>query len=153
MKKFIILWEAIRKQLYVTDPSEHKFLVKAVNSPSTFSNVIGSVLSLLPGFHKRKNQTNNSEDVEDQKLATQATSKASTIETINTIHSCKTLEISNHVDTTSKDNVSDLADIYVNENVHHYICDPGFFPTENAFPNCMHNKMLSHYNCIFTLLT
>ena len=38
------------KQLYITDPNEHKFLVKAANSPSTFSNILGSVLDLLPGF-------------------------------------------------------------------------------------------------------
>ena len=48
------------KQLYVTDPSEHTFLVKAANSPSAFSNMIGSVLSLLPDLLRRKNQTNNS---------------------------------------------------------------------------------------------
>ena len=136
------------KQLYVVDPSEHKFLVEAANSPSAFSNMIGSVLSLLPGVCRRKNQTNNSKDVEDQKQATQATSKALTIETINTIHIGKSLEISNHVDTTSEDNVSDLTDFYANENVHHDICDPGFFPTANVFPNCIHNEMLSHYNCI-----
>ena len=65
------------KQLYITDPSEHKFLVKAANSPSTFSNILGSVLSLLPKFCRRQNQTNNSKDVEDQKQATQATPEAS----------------------------------------------------------------------------
>ena len=80
------------KQLYVTDPSKHKFLVKTANSPSAFSNMIGSVLSLSPGSSRRKNQTNNSKDVEDQKQATQATSEASTIETINTIHSGKSLK-------------------------------------------------------------
>ena len=48
------------KQLYVTDPSKHKFLVKAVNSPNAFSNMICSVLSLFPGFYRRKNQLNNS---------------------------------------------------------------------------------------------
>ena len=133
--------------MYVADPSEHKFLIKAANSPSAFSNMIGSVLSLLPGFCKRKNQTNNYKDVEDQKQATQATPKASTIETVNTVQSGKSLEISNHVDTTSED-VSDLADFYANENVYHYICDSGFFPTKNVFSNCMHNKMLSYYNCI-----
>ena len=52
-------------QLYITDPSKHKFLVKAANSASTFSNILGSVLGLLPGFHKRQNQANNSKDVED----------------------------------------------------------------------------------------
>ena len=136
------------KQLYVADPSKCKFLVKAANSLCAFSNIIGSVLSLLPGFHNRKNQINNSKDVGNQKQATQATSEASTIETINTVHSGESSEISNHVDTASGDNVSDLADLYVNENVHHNIHDPGFFPTENIFPNCMCNEMISHYNHI-----
>ena len=53
-------------QLYITDPSKHKFTVKAANSPSTFSNILGSVLGLLPGFCRRHNQANNSKDVEDQ---------------------------------------------------------------------------------------
>ena len=131
------------KQLYITDPSKHKFLVKAANSPSTFSNILGSVLVLLPGFHKRQNQTNYSKDVEDQE---QATTEASTIETINTIHSGKCSEISNHVDTASKDNASDLANFCTIESIHHDMHDAGFFPTENIFPNCAHNEMFSHYN-------
>ena len=133
------------KQLYIADPSEHKFLVKAANNPSTFSNILGSVLGLLPRFHRRQDQTNNSKDVEDQK---QATPEASTIETINTIHSGNSLEISNHADTTSEDNASDLADFYANESIHHDRHDPGFFPTKNIFPNCTCNEMLSHYNHI-----
>ena len=36
------------KQLYVADPSKHKFLVFLANSPSTFSSIINSVISLLP---------------------------------------------------------------------------------------------------------
>ena len=48
------------KQMYIADPSEHKFLIKAANSPSTFSNILGSVVGLLPRFHRRQNQTNNS---------------------------------------------------------------------------------------------
>ena len=136
------------KQLYITDPSKHKFLVKVSYSPSTLSNMIGSILGLLPGFHRRKNLTNNSKDLEDQKQATQATPKASTIETINTIHSGKCSEISNHVDTASEDIASDLADFYATENVYHDIHDPGFIPTENIFPNHTCNKMLSHYNHI-----
>ena len=131
------------KQLYIADPSEHKFLVKAVNSPSTSSNILGSVLGLLPGFCRKQNQTNNSKDLEDQK---QATPEASTIETTNAIHSGKSLEISYHADTTSEDNASDLAEFYANESIHHDRHDPGFFPTENIFPNCAHNEMLSHYN-------
>ena len=77
------------KQLYIADPSKHKFIVKAANCPSTFSSMVGPVFSLLPGFHSRKNQTNNSKDVEDQKQVTQVTSKASGIETVNTVLSGK----------------------------------------------------------------
>ena len=135
-------------QLYIVDPREHKFLVKAANNPSTFSNMLGSVLGLLPGFHRRQNQTNNSKDVEGQKQATQTTPEASTTETINTIHSGKSLEISNHVDTASEDNASDIADLYANDIVHHDMHDLGFFPTKNIFPNCTCHEMVSHYNCI-----
>ena len=78
----------------------------------------------------------------------QATPEASTIETINTIHSGKSSEISNHVDTTSEDNASDLADIYAHESIHHDMHDPSFFHAENIFPNCTCNEMLSHYNHI-----
>ena len=31
------------KQLYIADPSQHKFLVKEANRPSTFSNILDSV--------------------------------------------------------------------------------------------------------------
>ena len=43
------------KQLYIADPCEHKFLVKEANRPSTFSNILNSVLGMLPGFCKRQN--------------------------------------------------------------------------------------------------
>ena len=43
------------KQLYVADPREHKFLVNKTNRPDTITNILSSVLSMLPGFHK-KNQ-------------------------------------------------------------------------------------------------
>ena len=132
------------KQLYIAGPREHKFLVKATNCPSTFSNILGSVLGLLPGFHRRQNQTTYSKD-EDQE---QAASEASTIEMINTVHSGKSLEIGNHVNTASEDNASDLTNFCTNETVHHDMHDVGFSSTKNIFPNHMHNKMLSHYNCI-----
>ena len=45
------------KQLYVTDPSEHKFLVALANSPSTFSSIINSVTGLFPRFSSK--QTNS----------------------------------------------------------------------------------------------
>ena len=41
------------KQLYVTDPREYKFLVNETNRPDTITNILGSVLSMLPGFCKK----------------------------------------------------------------------------------------------------
>ena len=49
--------------------------------------------------------------------------EASTIETINTVHSGRSSEISNHVDTASEDNASDLANFYTNESIHHDMHD------------------------------
>ena len=45
------------KQLYVTDPSEHKFLVTLANSPNTFSSIINSVMDLFPRFNNRQNNS------------------------------------------------------------------------------------------------
>ena len=77
------------KQLYIADPSKHNFLVKEANRPSTFANILDSVLGLLPGFHKRQNQSYNTKDDEHQE---QATPEASTIKTISTMDSGKNSE-------------------------------------------------------------
>ena len=42
------------KQLYVADPRQHKFLVNEANRPGIVTNILGSVLSMLPGFCKNK---------------------------------------------------------------------------------------------------
>ena len=47
------------KQLYITDPSEHKFLVSLANSPSTFSSIINSIISQLPRFGSKQSNTNS----------------------------------------------------------------------------------------------
>ena len=44
------------KQLYVADPREHKFLVNEANRPGTITNILGSVLNMLPGFCKKTKQ-------------------------------------------------------------------------------------------------
>ena len=44
------------KQLYVTDPSVHKFLVSLANIPTTFSCIINSVIGLFLRFSNK--QTN-----------------------------------------------------------------------------------------------
>ena len=142
------------KQLYITDPSEHRFLVKEAKRPSTFTNILDSVLGLLPGFHKQQNQPYNNKDVEDQK---QSTPEASTIETISNRDSGKNSEMGNHVNNTAEDNaflndihnMSDLADFYVNTCTQNEMHNLGLFPSKTAFSNshtC--NKMLSHYNHI-----
>ena len=131
------------KQLYITDPSKHIFLVKAANSPSTFSNIFSSVLGLLPRFRKRQSQMDNHKD-EDQE---QTAAKASTIEMIHTISSGKGTELGNNVDTTSEGNASDLANFCTDESAHHTMHDAVLYQ-ENMFPDCTRNKMLSHYNRI-----
>ena len=41
------------KQLYMTDPSKHKFLASLANSPSTFSSLLSSALKLF-GFNNNQ---------------------------------------------------------------------------------------------------
>ena len=93
------------KQLYIADPSEHKFLVKAANSPSTFSNIFSSVLGLLPRFRKRQSQMDNHKDDDQEQTA----AKASTIEMIHTLSSGKDTELGNNVDIASEGNASDVS--------------------------------------------
>ena len=71
------------KQFYVADPREHKILVNEANSPGTITNILGSVLSMLPDFHKKQNsKSHNSNEIEEQ---TPATPEVSTIDTASTI--------------------------------------------------------------------
>ena len=59
------------KQLYVTDPSKNKFLVRLANSPSTFSSIINSVIGLFPRFSSK--QTNSVKHKSEHQV--QSTSK------------------------------------------------------------------------------
>ena len=148
------------KQLYIADPSEHKFLVKEANRPSTFSNILDAVLGMLPGFCKRQNNASpNTKEVEDKE---QATPEASTIDTISTLdnsNSGKNSKMGNNVDNITESNAflsnvhntSDIADFCTNTSAQNDIHNSGLFPTctETMFPNpCTCNKMLSHYNHI-----
>ena len=119
------------KQLYITDPSEQKFLVKAVNSPSTFSNILGSVLGLFPRFRKRQSQIDNHKN-EDQE---QTSAEALTIKMIHAISSGNSTELGNNVDTTSEGNASDLANFCADKSAHHNMQDTAPYQ-ENLFPNC-----------------
>ena len=78
------------KQLYVTDPSKHKFVVTSANSLSTFSNIFSSVLGLFLRFNNRQNNSNKHKD-EHQK---QSRTEASNLETMHTTNSNKGMNIS-----------------------------------------------------------
>ena len=120
------------KQLYVANPREHKFLVNEANRPGTITNILRSVLSMLPGFHIKQNSTtHNPNEIEEQ---TPATPEASTIDTASTIdnrNNGKTEKEGNniHLNTIEtiaenevffsivihqKDNNSDIADFHTN---------------------------------------
>ena len=115
------------KELYVADPSEHKFLVNKANRLGTLSNILGSVLGMLPGFsRKQNNASHNTKEVEEQ---TQATPEASTIDTVSTLDNLnngKTHKEGNDIETVvkindllgnvlhSKDNTSDKVDFHAN---------------------------------------
>ena len=129
------------KQLYIADPNQYKFLVKATNSPSTFSNIFSSVLRLLPRFRKRQMDNHKDEDQE------QTAVEASTIKMIHTISSGKGTELGTNVDTASEGNASDLANFCADKNAYHIMHDAVLYQ-ENMFPDCARNEMLSHYNRI-----
>ena len=47
------------KQLYIANPSEHKFLVNKANRPGTLSNILESVLGMLQGFCRKQNNASH----------------------------------------------------------------------------------------------
>ena len=120
------------KQLYAADPSQHKFLVSLANSPSTFSSIINSIISLLPRFGSKQSI-----------LTQQSKMKRKTIiEAANTSNSNVDLNVSS--DTIADMDVSDFEHLSkgkVHCKLHH---NPS--PHENLFPDTVRNEMLTHYN-------
>ena len=51
------------KQLYISDPSEQKILVKEANRPGTLSNILDSVLGMLLGFCKKQNNASTQHEI------------------------------------------------------------------------------------------
>ena len=96
------------KQLYVADPSEHKFLLSLANSPSTFSSIINSVLSLLPGFSSK--QTNSNKHTDENQV--QSAIEACNTEAFHNNNGNKDLNIS--TDTIANVDISDLVDTRCN---------------------------------------
>ena len=129
------------KQLYIAEPSKHKFLVTSTNSPSTFSNIFSSVLGLFPRFGNRQSNINKHKN-EDQK---QSTTEASTIETTCTTNNNKSMNLSTSTNTIQEVDVSDLANLSTDISIHHNVHDT---PSLHGglFQNSTCNEMLTHYN-------
>ena len=72
------------KQIYIEDHREHRFVVNEANRPGPLANILGSVLSMLPGFHNRQSSTTPNQSESDEQVP--ATPEASTIETASTIN-------------------------------------------------------------------
>ena len=128
------------KQLYVTDPSEHKFLVALANNPSTFSTIINSVIRLFPRFNSK--QTNANTHI--NKHQTQTVIEASNSETLCN-NGNKGINIS--TDTIPDVDVSDLADLSTDA-VHHNVHYTTPSLHEDLFQDSTRNKMLTHYKRI-----
>ena len=97
------------KQLYVTDPSKHKFLVSLANSPSTFSSIINSVIGLFPRFSSK--QTNSDKQLSKHQAQ-------SIIEASETLSNNANKGINVSTDTIPEVDVSDLVDLS-SDAVHH----------------------------------
>ena len=148
------------KQLYVADPSEHKFLVNEANGPGTLSNILGSVLGMLPGFcRKQNNIPHNRKEIEEQ---AQATLEASTIDIasmLDNLNSGKTLKAGNDIDNVTKNNAflgnvhntSDIVDFHTKVSAQNdtHSSDHSPIHTKTMLQtHRTHKEMLSHYNHI-----
>ena len=129
------------KQLYIPDPSKHKFLVTSSNSPSTLSNIFSSVLGLFPRFGNRQGNTNKHKN-EDQK---QSATEASNIEPICTTNSSKGMNLSTSTDIIWEVDASDLANLSADISIHHNACETPSLHGD-LFQNSTDNEMLTHYN-------
>ena len=126
------------KQLYVTDPSEHTFLVSLANSQSTFSSIINSIINLLPRFGSKQTNDNVANEKQIQTI----------IETPNTeaFNNNDNTILNVSTDTIADVDISDFADIS-SDAVHHEHHD-NTSQHENLFQDSIRNEMLTHYNRI-----
>ena len=126
------------KQLYVTDPSKHKFLASLANSPSTFSSIINSIISLLPRFGSK--QTNPNKTNENQKQTIMETSNTKAFNNNGNV------DLNVSTDTIADIDISDLE--YLSPNAVHHESHHNPSPQENLFQDSVRNEMLMHYNRI-----
>ena len=97
------------KQLYVAGPREYTFLENEANRPCTITNILGSVLSMLPGFHKKQSSTTHNPDGTEEQ--TSGTPEASTIDAASYTGNKNT--VNNNGKTENKGN-----------NIHHNTIEP-----------------------------
>ena len=119
------------KQLYIADPSKHKFLASLANSSGTFSSLLSSALKLF-GFSNSQMQSNTNQ--------IQPIIEASSSQVFNSNKS-KKLNVS--MDTISEVDVSDFA--VVNPNVEHGDICNNMSPHETLYENSIRNTMLTQY--------
>ena len=175
MVKYIITQAVIWKQLYVADPREHKFLVNEANRPGTITNILGLVLSMLPGFRKKQNNTAHNPNETEEQMS--ETPEASTFDTASYIDNKNTVNYNgktenegnnihyNTIETIAKNevflntknvinqkiNISDTADFHVSLNPQNETHDSELSHIHTETMLRMHhanNKMLNHYNHI-----
>ena len=148
------------KQLYIAAPSKHIFLVNEANRPGTLSNILDSVLGMLPRFcRKQNNASHNIKEIEEQEQATPEASMIDTIGTLDNSNCGNNLKAGNDIDNVTENNAflgnvhntSDIVSFCTNVSAQNDTHISDLFPihTETMFPNpCTHNEMLSHYNYI-----
>ena len=109
------------------------------NSPSTFSSIINSIISLLPRFGSK--QPNPNKHTNENQV--QTIIKASNTEAFNNNGST---DLNVSTDTIAGKDISDFADMSPNA-VNHKTHD-SLSQHENLFQNSIRNEMLTHYNRI-----
>ena len=122
------------KQLYIADPSKHKFLASLANSPSTFSSLLSSALKLF-GFSNNQMQSNTNQ--------IQPIIEASSSEGFMSNNS-KNLNVS--MDTISKVDVSNFTD--ADPKVEHGDICNNMSSHKTLYEDSIRNTMLTQYNRI-----
>ena len=120
------------KQLYVADPSKHKFLASLANSPSTFSSLLNSALKLF-GFSSNQMWSNTNQI---QPIIETSSSK------VLTSNNSKNLNVS--MDTIPEADASNFTD--VNTNIQHGNMHDNTSPHETLYEDSIRNTMLTEHN-------
>ena len=126
------------QQLYVADPSKHKFLASLANSPSTFSSIINSIVNLLPRVGSKQTNPNKRNENQMQSIMEASNKKA--------FNNNGNVDLNVSTDTIANVDISDLE--YPSPNAVHHISHHNPSLHENLFPDSVRNEMIMHYNRI-----